>query len=104
MENSNSSATECEPTLPKRARKIPSVLPMSLSQSSLSSNCDIFKEMAAKAICTIAEKTDRNDQFDAFGAFVAAELRSLPLQKGMLVKKKFNRALMDIMDDAENSV
>lgn len=67
-----------------------------------SSSSEVFKEMAAKAICSIAEKSKEKDQFDAFGNHISAELHSLPLSKAFYAKRKLARALVDVMDEVQS--
>lgn len=56
--------------------------------------------MAAQALNVMSSRVVR-DEFSAFGEFVVAELRSIPPDHAAYVKRKLNRALMDLMDEAE---
>lgn len=42
-----------------------------------------------------------DDEYSIFGAFVAAELRSISSDRAAYVKRKLNRALMDLMEEVE---
>lgn len=101
MEDSDVITTE--PDLPSSSQHKRIKTTCSTSIPMVSKN-DTFKEMAANALSTIAKRSNERDQFDAFGTYVAAELRSLPSTKSILAKRKMARALVDIMEEMHNMV